>query len=378
MFWPVGNGDSVTILLGHDARVDRDVVVQIDLHHMVQAEDDSDPHVPVIDRLEEILPEGDDGRPYLSIFAMTHPDQDHCRGFAELLERVTIGELWFTPRVFREDADDLCEDACAFQDEALRRLDASRGAGSVLEVEAGDRVRVFGHDELFDEEPYASLPAVMRTIPGNRVTLVDGYDFAGTFSAFVHAPFKDDADGERNDTSLALQVALENEGCVQRALLFGDLACEVLSKIFERSEPDDLAWTLLLAPHHCSKHAVCDGEGNVREDIVDGMKKNAEEGAWIVSSSRKFPPKDEDGADPPHLVARGQYEAIAGSDHFVATGEHGDVDAPDPIVFAVGDDCGYQKPTGSASATSALASVATTASRRPAPELRRTRWGRWR
>src|SRR5581483_10844107 len=102
VFWPVGNGDSVTILLGDDLRTGREAVIQIDLHHMTQAEDEADPHVAVVDALEEILPTGDDGRPYLSVFLLTHPDQDHCRGFADLLDRVTIGELWFTPRVFRE------------------------------------------------------------------------------------------------------------------------------------------------------------------------------------------------------------------------------------------------------------------------------------
>src|SRR5581483_11302937 len=107
----------------------------------------------------------DDGRPYLSVFLLTHPDQDHCRGFADLLDRVTIGELWFTPRVFREAKGDLCEDAVAFRNEAHRRVTACGGADSVLSVPAGDRVRVVGYDELFEEDPYDQLPATLRSFP---------------------------------------------------------------------------------------------------------------------------------------------------------------------------------------------------------------------
>ena len=38
-----------------------------------------------------------------------------------------------------------------------------------------------------------------------------------------------------------------------RALLLGDLSYPIIKRIFEVSEEDDLAWNVLLAPHHCSK-----------------------------------------------------------------------------------------------------------------------------
>ena len=85
---------------------------------------------PVVDELAACLPKRG-GRPYLSVFALTHADQDHCRGFADLLEAVTIGELWATPRLWREyqDADAvICDDARAFQEEAERRVRATRAA----------------------------------------------------------------------------------------------------------------------------------------------------------------------------------------------------------------------------------------------------------
>src|SRR3954469_22977523 len=113
--WPVGNGDSTTIC------VDDDTVIQVDLHHLDCAEDDDDARTPIVDRLVELLPQVD-GKPYLSLFVLTHPDLDHCQGFEALLKKVTIGELWFTPRVFDEFHCDLCDDASAFKDEAMRRV----------------------------------------------------------------------------------------------------------------------------------------------------------------------------------------------------------------------------------------------------------------
>ena len=90
MFWPVGTGDSTTIV------VDEDHVVQVDLHDMAQADLDDAVVMPVVDELAACLPKRD-GRPYLAVFVLTHADQDHCRGFADLLKAVTIGELWATP-----------------------------------------------------------------------------------------------------------------------------------------------------------------------------------------------------------------------------------------------------------------------------------------
>ena len=94
IFWPVGTGDSTTI------RVSDTVHLQLDLRHMAKAEDDDDPASPVIDELIEILPTID-GTPYLSVFALTHPDLDHCQGFEDLKDRVLISELWMSPRTFR-------------------------------------------------------------------------------------------------------------------------------------------------------------------------------------------------------------------------------------------------------------------------------------
>ena len=209
MFWPVGTGDSTTIV------VDEDHVVQVDLHDMAQADRDDAVVMPVVDLLAACLPKRD-GRPYLAVFVLTHADQDHCRGFADLLEAVTIGELWATPRLWREyeDADAvICADAQAFQEEAERRVRATRAAAARGERPAsGDRILVVGYDTDREQHAYADLPAEYLTGPGHVVTALDGDDMSAVFEAFIHAPFEDDCAAARNETSLALQVTLSDPG----------------------------------------------------------------------------------------------------------------------------------------------------------------------
>ena len=112
--WPVGTGDSTTVCMADE------LVMQIDLHHLGVSEKEGDPHTPIVDRLIALLPKQGKS-PYLAVFVLTHPDEDHCLGFKELLANVAIGELWFSPRIFREYKKELCSDALAFREEAVRR-----------------------------------------------------------------------------------------------------------------------------------------------------------------------------------------------------------------------------------------------------------------
>ena len=217
IFWPVGCGDSTTVV------VDADTVVQIDIHHVEDSEGDDDPRIPVVDELVELLPKKD-GKPYLAVFGATHLDKDHTQGFAELLDRVTIGDLWFTPRVlWEQDQDELCDDAKAFRDEAERRINKLKADG---EVGSGDRIRVIGFSDDLKEhrEIYKNLPEGAVTTPGKEFHSLDGVDKSEAFRAFVHAPFKEDAEAERNHTSFALQITLTDGEQTFKAMLLGDLA----------------------------------------------------------------------------------------------------------------------------------------------------------
>ena len=326
VFWPVGNGDSTTIV------VDSETCLQVDLNHLEKSEDDDDANWAVVDELVERLP-SINGRPYLAAFALTHPDQDHCRGFAELLDEVEIGELWFTPRIFSEYGKDLCEDAKEFKKEAERRVEET--IKSKGDPGAGNRIRLFGYSEVLEEEAFKDFPEDRLTVPGNELTEIDERDVSDEFRAFVHAPFKDDDAGERNDTSLGMQITLYDGSQKLRALLLGDLSYPIIKRIFKDSESDDLAWNVLLAPHHCSKAAMYwkdegDDEEKLKKHIVNEMDEASLEPNRVVSSSNSVPSSNEAGDNPPHAKAKMQYETITES--FLCT-----MDQDEPIVAEIAD-----------------------------------------
>lgn len=333
VFWPVGTGDSTTV------RVTDKVHLQIDLRHMAKAEDRDDPAWPVIDELVRILP-APSGRPHLSVFALTHPDLDHCQGFEELNRRVMISELWMSPRTFREfiGGEDLCDDAQAFHNEAERRVHATIRAGS--DPGSGNRIRIIGSDKLLGESKFAGFPRQFLTMPDQTITQLDGEEFSRLFGAFVHAPFHDDSFGDRNDCSLAFQISLRNGNQVGRALLMGDLSYPVIRRIFDRSTPDKLAWNVLLAPHHCSKSAMYwrdegDSDETCRNHIVRQIADVAGNPRYIVSSSDPIPARNAPGDNPPHAKARRHYESIV-PNSFLCTHEHPNRNSPRPIIFEVG------------------------------------------
>ncbi len=353
VFWPVGCGDCTTI------KVNDNIVIQVDLQHHESADDDTEPYHPVIDTLiDDVLPTIDD-EPYLAVFALTHPDKDHCKGFAELLERCTIGELWFSPRIIREfDTDDgLSDDAQAFCDEAQRRIDEYEDG----DVETGDRIRIIGNDDILAEDDFTHIPDERKSRPGESTTVLDGVDLDGTFRAFFHAPFGDDSDtDERNRTSLAMQLTLtEGEG-IGRLMLFGDLDYPPLKRIFEYSDDDDKAWDVFLTPHHCAKSAMYfreadDDEPVLKQDLLNLIEVAGGDDGWIVASATKVPSTNKKGDNPPHAIARERYEEIAPTG-FLCTGD--DEDSDEPIAFQVDADgialCSSAAPVEASQAAAAI------------------------
>jgi len=350
-FSHVGNGDATTVAVKQD-----EVYVQIDLNHCKGAESDDDPRHPVVDDLIEALPEGSDGRPYLSLFVLTHPDHDHCRGFERLLDEVTIGEIIHTPRIFREyeERESLNSDAQVFRDEADRRRKKTIDAGG--DPGAGDRVRIVGYDDVFEEDRYKDFPTEFRHSAGGTITEVDGQDLSAVYEMFVHGPLRDEHGGERNDSSLAFQLILTSDGGTQlKALFFGDRTADKIWRVVEETrshENDDrLDWHAMLASHHCSKYALFfkdeNGDLQAHDDLIEALTDSAlvDEGAWVVASCKAV---DDDGNSaftdgvgdlPPHRKARDRYESMVDSkDDFRCTGEHPDTESPKTVVIEVTED----------------------------------------
>ncbi len=333
IFWPVGCGDATTVVIAEGS------ILQIDINDMVSAEDPDNERMEVVDELVKSLPKRND-RPYLACFALTHPDLDHIRGFADLLKRVHIGEIWFTPRVFWEYTKDLSDDAQAFKKEAKRRVKVTIDAKGA-EIKSGDRVRIIGYDELLKKDDYIGFPPHLLTTPGHSVTTLDGKALALSFEAFFHAPFKDDSAGERNETSLAMRVELRNGEAKASGLFLGDLSHPTLMRIFEETHKHDnesnIEWDVLLAPHHCSKKVMYqdqDGREILQQDILDEFTNSQRDGGWIVASSPPFPQHNNPGDNPPHLKARARYEEIAFGG-FKCTGEFSSTDEMRALVFTL-------------------------------------------
>lgn len=343
--WFVGTGDSLTLLTGKEGG-SGELVLQVDLNHLELSEDDEEPRVAVIDQLAEILPEIN-GRPHLAAFALTHPDLDHCRGFGDLMKKMAVGELWVTPRIFEEYKSELSDDATAFRNEADRRLKvAVKG-----KAKSGDRIRVIGHKDVLDSKPYSELPDSAKSEIGTAVESIDGHDISGRFTAVFCGPADADKDADRNDTSLAMQVTLADGDCSQRFLLLGDLAHEALGDLFENADDFHVEFDVLVMPHHCSKGALFDSDGKADKKVVEGLKAAKADDAWAVASSPPIPKSNKEGADPPHRVAWDKYGEIFGTDHMACTGSHGSEKDPDPVVFSVGDPCGYLRPEVTAAST---------------------------
>lgn len=332
MFWPVGTGDSTSVI------VQDGIVLQVDLRDLHSAGDANDDHAALVDELVENLPTVD-GKPYLSTFALTHPDKDHIQGFEDLLDRVTIGEIWFTPRVFIENDQDLCPDAVVFKEEAERRVQETISSNG--DVGAGDRVRLIGYDKLLKEDGFADFPEDRLTVPGNSITDIDGIDYEGEFNAFIHAPFSEETEGDRNDTSLCMQIVLGNDPSKGGVLLFGDIAYPRLRKIFDKTKEagneEYLAWKIFLAPHHCSKSAMYQKEGDrdvLKQDILDDLSEHQVDGGVIIASSEKVPSQNASGDNPPHAKAKKRYEEVADKG-FLCT--HEDGKDGKPLVFDVAE-----------------------------------------
>lgn len=350
IFWPVGTGDSTTVVIQDG------IVLQVDLRDLHGAGDADDDHAALVDELVESLPTVD-GKPYLSTFALTHPDKDHIQGFEDLLDRVTIGEIWFTPRVFIENDQDLCDDAVAFKEEAERRVQETINSGG--DVGTGDRVRLIGYDALLKEDDFVGFPEDRLTVPGNSITEIDGVDYEGDFNAFIHAPFAEETDGDRNNTSLCMQVVLGNDPSKGGVLLFGDIAYPRLRKIIdttkEAGNEEYLAWKVFLAPHHCSKSAMYQKEGDkevLKQDILDDLAEYQVDGGVIIASSEKVPSQNASGDNPPHAKAKKRYEEVTDGG-FLCT--HEDGEDGEPLVFDVSDGAIEAPEVAQAAAASKLA-----------------------
>lgn len=340
-FFPVGNADTSIITLSDGATIVIDVSVTADSKDENEPAYDVHGHLLRESRLENNIP-------HVDAFILTHPDQDHVRGFtttfftgdpslytdkARNAGRIIIDELWFTPRIFCSHEAALCEEAKDFRREAHRRMELHRRK-SPDRVKPGNRLRVIGYSDNADLE---GLDEVL-TVPGNVISTINSSD-RRDFECFVHAPFKDDTDdeeGERNHTSVVLQArfAVDDEADACLAILGGDAGCPVWERILDRSDERSLRWDILLAPHHCSWTFFSESPSDQAEpsDKVLRFLDMRRDGAVVVVSSK---PILDDDDNPPHFIAAKQYRAKVGPKNLLSTAESKKSGQPVPIVLSM-------------------------------------------
>jgi beta-lactamase superfamily II metal-dependent hydrolase len=333
-FFPVGNGDISLIRLTDST----DIVIDCNVRDPNGDEACYDVHHHLLQHVKEL-----DDIPFIDAFILTHADQDHCRGFPKIFYTgdpakytdkhkkaglIRINELWFTPRLFSDYEEELCEDAATLLEEAERRMALYR-SGDNFDV-AGNRIRIIGYTAEADLE---GLEGII-SIPGQETRDFDG-NSKNDCTFFIHAPFKQDTDsenGERNNTSVVLQArfTIDDEANACLVIFSGDADFAVWEKIVDVSDDDTLAWDLFLAPHHCSwtffnVHSVSEPHEKSLEMLGKRRK-----GAKIIASCK--PIKDDD-KNPPSYAARQIYVDTVGKKNFHVTSETPSEDDPKPIVF---------------------------------------------
>ena len=354
-FFPVDNGDMTLIELESGR------TILIDVNIRAAADDFNDSTPDVAKMLREKLKRDRQGRLYVDVFLLSHPDQDHCRGverhfhlgspdkYSKSDDKIFIGEIWSSPIVFRRARHTsnnliLCEDAEAFNAEARRRVKCYRD-NRLFGVGDGDRIQIIGEDENGKTD---DLGSILVKIDG-LVTKVNGvFDSSMTARLLGPLPKSDNEEEEealaKNRSSVILRFDIKGGGvdAACRFLTGGDAEVAVWERLWtEHKNTDWLEYDILQTPHHCSWRSLSHeswsdlGEkAKVSEDARSALSQGRY-GAVIVASCKPISAND---SDPPCIRAEREYEAIAkeafGS--FKCTGEYPTKTSPGIMEFEIG------------------------------------------
>lgn len=352
-FFPVGNGDMTLIELENGK------TILIDVRIRSEADNDSNNDVPdVVSSLKEKLKKDDDGRYYVDVFLLSHPDEDHCLGLDKNFhlgsldeynadsDKIIIYEIWSSPLTFRRQKTDhkLCSDAIAFRKEAKRRVSIYRDKKD--DFVDGNKVLLLGHDERNQETgryKTEDLSEILIEIDKSFSRICGEDQDSFSVRLLGPLPFSDKKEEEeelsKNNSSVIMQWAFKVQG-VEKACLFltgGDAEVTIWKKMWERHgarQPDWLSYDILQAPHHCSWHSLSydswSEKGNDAEVNKEAKQALSQinEGGFIIASSK---PINDDKNDPPCIGAKREYLGIideVGKGEFICV-----ADKREPLKF---------------------------------------------
>ena len=376
-FFPVDNGDMTLIVL------DNGQTLLIDCNILQAADDDDDGTLDAAEELRQRLTRDAQGRLFVNVMLLSHPDQDHCSGLENHFhlgspdswdaddDKILINEMWSSPIVYRRAGKQLTlvPSAKAWAAEARRRV-VVFNKNQNTDAVAGDRILILGADENGKTDDLADILIKVDEliVAADRVN-------NGAFAARLLGPLpiSTDEDEEeslsKNRSSVILRFSLAGDGVSDRGryLTGGDAEVGVWARLWRKHESqnsDWLAYQFLLSPHHCSWHSLSeDSWSDLGEDVeVDLDARSALsqtlEGAVIIASSK--PVKDGD-SDPPCIRAKREYVSIVDDDddRFYCTGEYPTESAPEVLEFVI-TSLGPEKKSRTLISASALLGVGAT------------------
>jgi hypothetical protein len=340
-FFPVDNGDMTLI----ETKKDKYIMIDCNIRN---AENDDEIY-DCNGYLKDNLP-ADNGQSYLDAFFLTHSDNDHCRGIREYFnlcapdslddEKIRIDELYVPAKLMMDDTH-YNDDADALREEAQRRLDLLGEESADI---PGNRIRIIGYSKTLKDYSDIIIPA------GETVPDINGDTDYGA-EIFILRPVKKDNDDEEsnvNDCTASFKITFDINGGTYVAIIGGDLVCDNWKEVIELNP--DMTFDLLLAPHHCSWHAVSTEDtrtGKADKTIEDFLDKSKDK-AYVVASSKAI---KRDGDNPPSYRAKNVYTRnLKDEDRFKCTAEYPNADDPKPLTFKI---------TGQGLSIKAIATVST-------------------
>ena len=190
-------------------------------------------------------------------------------------------------------------------------------------------IKIIGYSKELKDYAEAIIPA------GETISSINGNtDYGAEF--FILRPVKkanDDDESDVNDCTASFKITFEINGSTYVAIVFGDIVCDNWKEVIELNP--DMTFDLLLAPHHCSWHAVSSEDSHtgkpdaVIEDFLEKSKKNA----YVVSSSKIIKRNND---NPPSYRAKNVYvNHLKQADRFKCTAEYPDTENPKPLTFKI-------------------------------------------